>query len=195
MASFPPLKKCPPHQLCNPFLPPMLSIHFYLEYYRHSNGQPTASLSPSKFTLHTLHQSSFPKHRGDPLMLRKLLKFPISKAIKSQLPNLLCLPYCMPPNILRCSPTGLTAPHKAPPAHSTPKPTLELLPLSGGSFPPILWSKTYPSSCALCVHPQCLLRVQTLCKLITNVSLQEDQQRRMTTAYLSLNSSEHSAQR
>lgn len=72
-----------------------------------------------------------------------------------------------PPTICHSNHTGLISPHQAPPPHAY------LQPFTGGPFPPILWSKSHPFSCALWVLPPWFLRAQTWCELIMKVSLQK----------------------
>lgn len=123
------------------------------------------------------------------LPLVTLLFFPktwpqeTSKALHfkgNKVPSLPCFPHCMSFNIP--NPTTLDSPPLMKHLFTlTSKYLLQLLPLPGGLFPPTL------SPCsALCVHPPGFLWVQTLCELIKNVCLQEDQQKRVTTMYFSL---------
>lgn len=127
-------------------------------------------------------------------MLRNLLRLPISKAIKSHLPNLSCLPHCVLPNILHSNHTGLISRCQAPPVLSH----LQTFAWAGrSSWRPF---SSHPEVqvlhillCFVCT-PTMLPRVQTLYELIVKVFFREDQERTVTT-YLSLNSSEHSAQR
>lgn len=110
----------------------------------------------SQFIFHKSHWFPFPKQRSDLIIcrLRKLLRLPISKSIKCQLPNLLYLPHSMPPKILHSNHTGHTTLTKHLLPTPTSKPVLDLLPLPPGAFPPILWSKFYhpPEPCVCTPH-------------------------------------------
>lgn len=124
----------------------------------------TASFSLAQFTLHTLHWFLSPKHRSDLIYshAQEPSEAPHFKGYKIPLPQHGMFAPLLPPDVLHCNHTGLISSHRAPPATSTSRPLLELLPLPGGPFPPVLWSKSYPSACALPVHPPCLLRADLM---------------------------------
>lgn len=142
----------------------------------------TASFSLAQFTLHTSHRFSFPKHRPDLmiLMLRNLLRCPISKAIKSHLPNVVRLLH----GCLLISFTTITLDSSPLTEHLLPLPTLGLclsccLCLEGLHL--LSWGPSPTHLPVLCLCTQHASREQTLCTFTVEASLQGDPRRTVSS--------------